>query len=101
MDLDDIVQAGFGDIDGRLSDLIDAIRELTAALKPTSPEADESRGARTTTGPYVIRPYVGPTSTGGTTSAWCSICQGWHIPGQGPCTATWNVTSTTNGTIVS
>lgn len=42
---------------------------------------------------WVIRPYVPPTSTGGTTSApWCPVCEGWHIPGAGPCTVTYSVT---------
>jgi len=39
---------------------------------------------------FTIRVWPEPSGTGGTTMApWCSICQGWHIPGHGPCTATW------------
>jgi hypothetical protein len=44
--------------------------------------------------PWIIRPYAEPSTTGGTTSApWCGICQGWHIPGAGPCTATYSFTT--------
>ena len=43
-------------------------------------------------GGIVIRPYVGPMQSGSTSSVpWCGICQGWHIPGAGPCTATYSV----------
>jgi hypothetical protein len=40
----------------------------------------------------VIRPTApGTTETRTTTSApWCSMCQGYHIPGQGPCRATYS-----------
>lgn len=33
----------------------------------------------------------GPVSTGSTSAApWCGICQGWHVPGHGPCRATYS-----------
>jgi hypothetical protein len=41
--------------------------------------------------PLVIRPASLPIGSGQTTSTpWCGICQGFHIPGRGPCNATWS-----------
>lgn len=39
---------------------------------------------------YIIRPFTPTTGTNSTSAApWCSTCQGWHIPGAGPCTASY------------
>ncbi len=55
------------------------------------------RPSETTTGATIDRllirndePVVVKTQS--TTSApYCAVCQGWHIPGHGPCTATFSV----------
>jgi hypothetical protein len=43
----------------------------------------------------VVKPWAPPTSTSGTSAApYCAICAGWHIPGAGPCTATYSSVKT-------
>jgi hypothetical protein len=59
-------------------------------------------GAETPYPTIVIRDWPAPTGTGSTTGMnWCGICSGYHIPGAGPCTATYTrvapVDRTTDG----
>lgn len=39
----------------------------------------------------IVRPWSPEVDVATSTAApWCSLCQGFHIPGAGPCTMTWS-----------
>ena len=58
------------------------------------PPADGANGYLLIDDGYIgagwVRPYVGPMRSGSTTLApWCAVCGGFHVPGAGPCTASY------------